>query len=364
SVPRRIWFFCGLAVLLHLILLPTLGRIASHSVTPVNVNTTVQVHLHSAPDKIVATPAVKSSKPPSPTTSRHSAPQSVAATLPVANASRLSLAATAVALTSDDLKLPDASSVAEQVPLAFATEQQKHTAPPDTPDTPAFAVMAPQSGLMHMQVIRTEPGLNPVYGLGEIEWNIKNGKYAMRIEASLDLLLTSIKLYKLQSEGVIDTFGITPTISTESRRNRSETATHFDHQARMLHFSSSNTSTAMADGAQDKATVLMQLAGMGIAAPAQFQPGREIAIQVAEDRSATTFVFVVAGEEELDTKIGKLQTWHLIRPPLPGSYHSKLEIWLAPEQDWYPVQIRNTESNGAVTTQTVTSLALHPNLER
>ena len=63
-------------------------------------------------------------------------------------------------------------------------------------------------------------------------------------------------------------------------------------------------------------------------------------------------------QEELETKLGKLMTWHLSRPPKPGSYNSRLEVWLAPEHDWYPVQIRNTEASGAVTTQTVTKIVL------
>ena len=83
----------------------------------------------------------------------------------------------------------------------------------------------------------------------------------------------------------------------------------------------------------------------------------DIDIQVGEDRDAAVFRFVVLGQEDIDTRLGKLQTWHLSRPPKAGSYRSRLDVWLAPARGWYPVQIRNTEASGAVTTQTVNNIA-------
>jgi hypothetical protein len=48
----------------------------------------------------------------------------------------------------------------------------------------------------------------------------------------------------------------------------------------------------------------------------------------------------------------------LSRPPKPGSYNSRLDIWLSPERGWYPVRIRNLEASGAVTTQTVNNIVM------
>jgi hypothetical protein len=56
--------------------------------------------------------------------------------------------------------------------------------------------------------------------------------------------------------------------------------------------------------------------------------------------------------------MGRVLTWHLSRPPKPGSYSARLDIWLAPGLNWFPVQIRNTEANGALTTQTVTRITM------
>jgi len=101
-------------------------------------------------------------------------------------------------------------------------------------------------------------------------------------------------------------------------------------------------------------TVPFQLGGIGRADPNQF--ASDIDMQVGEDRMANIFRFQLVGEEELETRMGKLKTWHLTRPPRPGSYTSRLDIWLAPGLNWLPIQLRNTEASGALTTQTVSRI--------
>jgi hypothetical protein len=140
----------------------------------------------------------------------------------------------------------------------------------------------------------------------------------------------------------------------EKRRNRSATNTHFDQDEKRITFSSTAANVQLLPGAQDKATVPFQLAAIGRADVNQFSG--DIDIQVGEDRGAVIYRFQLVGEEELETKMGKLVTMRLARPPRPGSYGSRLDIWLAPGLNWYPVQIRNTEGSGAVTTQTVTKI--------
>lgn len=228
----------------------------------------------------------------------------------------------------------------------------------DGPQT--YPVYLPPAGKITMRIVRTEPNRHPAYGDSTINWSFDNRNYKLSIDASLDLLLTSVNLYQISSEGSIMPNGLAPSVNTEKRRSRSETATHFDNENKRVSFSSSNKTLEMQEGIQDKASILMQLAGIARAEPGKIQVGREIRIQVAEERDLAMFSFVVVGLEEIDTKIGKIMAWHLVRPPRPGSYNSKLEVWLAPDQYWYPVQIQNTESNGAVTTQTVTNIVSIP----
>lgn len=249
---------------------------------------------------------------------------------------------------------------------AVPTESvETNNAAKDAPDdTPQYASRAPESASMRMQVVRVEANRNPIYGVANINWENIDGRYQMSIEVGLDLLLTTVNLYKLNSRGRTGASGVIPTSSSEARRNRAETATHFNHEEKTISFSAASTTLPMHDGAQDKASFLMQLAAIGNADPGQFSEGKEILIQVAEEKDAALFPFKIVGQEEIDTKIGKLMTWHLLRLARPGSYKSQLEIWLAPSTGWFPVQIRNTESNGSVTTQTVTDFRNKTAMER
>lgn len=231
------------------------------------------------------------------------------------------------------------------------------------PEPARYAVKAPVSVRIEMALVRTKPDASQNYGVASIDWTVNKDKYSMSIHAGLDLLLTSFNLYKLTSEGRLDQFGIAPEISTEARRTRASTATHFHREDKTISFSSSSKIVTMDDGAQDKASFLMQLASIGYADEKQFFAGKEFEMQVAEERDAALFHFLVLGKEEINTKLGKISAWHLLRAPRPGSYNSQLDIWLAPEFGWYPVQIRNTESNGTVTEQTATKVAQKLNAE-
>ncbi|MDB5790159.1 MAG: hypothetical protein JWQ80_183, partial [Massilia sp.] len=126
--------------------------------------------------------------------------------------------------------------------------------------------------------------------------------------------------------------------------------------SKRITFSASEGSFELLPGAQDKATVPLQLAGIGRADSRQLAAG--IDILVGEDKDATVFNFVLVGEETIDTGIGRLATWHLARPPRPGAYNARLDVWLAPAANWFPVRIRNTEANGAVTTQTIRKIVI------
>jgi len=226
--------------------------------------------------------------------------------------------------------------------------------PPEPTLQNALLTMPPPSANYLLDVVRTEPNVaNPYYGSGEIQWSHDDKSYTLRLEVGVDILFTRIRLYGVDSVGTIAETGVKPKMMTESRRGRSATATHFNYDVNTISFSASTAVVPMTEGAQDRATVLMQLASIGNADPGQFQNGREITIQVAEDKEASPFQFIVLGRETIDTRLGHLDTWHIVRPPRPGFYSSRLDIWVAPDLNWLPVQLRNTESNGAITTQTI-----------
>ena len=325
-------------IVVHLLLLQWL--LHGHRARPVAPEKVVAVHLFSQPvvSKFVAAPHQRI-----PTATRHRrAPEAItelAAPIPEVGP----------AMTAEPGLPPATEAIIDSLPTVLPT-----LAEPGNPPALALTTQAPPAADYLLDVVRTEPGVaHPYYGSGEIQWRQDGQSYTMRIEVGVDILFTRLRLYATESHGSLADTGIRPAMMTETRRGRSATATHFNYPTKTISFSASTAVMPMQDGAQDRATIVMQLASIGNGNPEQFQDGKEFTIQVAEDRDAAIDQFVVTGQETITTKLGQLATWHLVRPPRPGVYSSRLDIWLAPELHWLPVQIRNTEANGAVTTQTI-----------
>ena len=52
------------------------------------------------------------------------------------------------------------------------------------------------------------------------------------------------------------------------------------------------------------------------------------------------------GIEEVETGLGIVSAWHLVRSARKNSYEQSLDVWLAPKHEWYPVKVRYTNTNG------------------
>lgn len=228
--------------------------------------------------------------------------------------------------------------------------------PPPVPEMRRYKVDVPPPATVTMDVARVDADGTRWSGEAQLLWTFHDDSYRIAFEAGIRIVFTRVNLAVLTSEGALGATGFMPVKMTEKRRGRALTATHFDWAHDKITFSSSQKAVPLTAGAQDKASVPLQLAAIARGDPGQLSG--DIDIQVGEDRDAVVFRFVVVGQEEIDTKLGRLQAVHLSRPPKEGSYRSRLDVWLAPGKGWYPVQIRNTEANGAVTTQTVNNIAL------
>ena len=248
-----------------------------------------------------------------------------------------------------------AAAVAAAAAATPAPADQQAVPPPPAPQvTRRYKVNLPPPAEFEMEMKRTD-AKGQWNGEARMSWKTDGSKYKVGMDACIRLLVC-VNLLELGSEGEIDDAGIAPVKFTEKRRNRSQTATHFVRGDGRITFSASERSFPLMAGAQDKATVPFQLGGIGRADVNQF--GSDIDILVGDEKDASIYRFQLVGEEELATKLGRIVSWHLARPPKPGSYSARLDIWLAPGMNWFPVQIRNTEANGAVTTQTITKITL------
>ena len=249
-----------------------------------------------------------------------------------------------------------APALAQLPAMAPAAETAAPAAPPVVEQARRYKTNVPASADFDLQVDRRDADGTKWTGVAAMSWQNKGDSYRLKLEVGLSMLIARINLLVLSSEGLIDASGVAPVKATEKRRGRAQTATHFDAAGKTIRFSATTATAPWQEGAQDKATLPFQLAAIGRADVNQL--AGNIDILVGEEKEATVFRFQLVGEETLDTRMGRLQTWHLRRPPKRGSYSSQIDIWLAPSLQWYPVQIRNTEANGALTTQTVSKLTV------
>ena len=344
STPLRLTLLAGATLLLHYAAfgwvedgmgLPRQGATAS---TPVPIVAQLRAPPPAPVVQAVALPApAPARKPPSP--KRRAAP--------IAEAPPVEPVAAAVVAEP----LPE---VVAEMPAVVA---EAAAAEPPAPALPRqYKASVPPSSTLTLDLDRIDTKSTHWQGVAEMAWQVDGGSYTMTVEAGINMMVTKFNLLSMASEGGIGENGFAPRLATEKRRGRSQTATHFNSEQGSITFSASQASAPLVTGAQDKTTLPLQLAAIARADPAQFEGGLEIT--VGEERGASVYTFEVVGQEEIETKLGKLQTWRLSRPPKPGSYNSRLDVWLAPARGWYPVRIRNTEANGAVTTQTVTDIVV------
>lgn len=170
-------------------------------------------------------------------------------------------------------------------------------------------------------------------GAARLDWRTDNQRYRLELDGVLGNLV---------SEGGMDDAGIAPERADELQ-GAVAARTVFDRAGAPL-----------PQGAQDSASVLLQLAGMGRADPMQMQDVLEFWIGSADGGRVERYQ--VLGEETVATGIGALATLHLTRMGRVGE--ARVDVWLAPQQSWMPVQIRVTEPGGAARTQTLATIEI------
>ncbi|MGB7480200.1 MAG: DUF3108 domain-containing protein [Burkholderiaceae bacterium] len=215
------------------------------------------------------------------------------------------------------------------------------TEAPTAPEIRPMRIDPPPSVALKYDVEAWREGQR-VYGHGSIEWQTDGSSY--RIAGDAGILFFS--LLSFSSEGAIDEFGVAPVLYHEKRFRKSSTNTHFQRQKQIISFSASTATYPRQGGEQDRASVIWQLAAIGRGDPERFAASADIDLFVAGVRDAESWRIHVVGLESIEVDGDKMQAWHVVRAPRPGSYDQKIDIWLAPAHEWYPVKLRYTETSG------------------
>ena len=177
----------------------------------------------------------------------------------------------------------------------------------------------------------------------ELSWSHDGKNFDARLEFS------AFGQSRLQtSQGNIASEGLEPLRFSD--KFRSEVAAHFDRQKGKVTFSANTPDTALLAGAQDRLSILVQLAAMVASHPDAYPEATTIAIQIIGPREAGTWLFTVGQTETLTLPGGEQTALKLVRNPRK-EFDQRVELWLAPAMGYLPVRIRITESNGAYVDQ-------------
>jgi hypothetical protein len=319
---RRLVALAGLSLLLHLLALACIDALVSPA--PPRIGTPLALRLVRA--GAPARKAVAAQKAPTPAAA-------AAAALP--EQPRLALPPMQPLLPA-----PDAAAGASAP--APASSAAPGSAPLQMPGR--YRVRLPPSSRLRYAVTHSAPGQPAVAGEpAELNWERAHGAYRLRLDGVLG---------QLESEGGEDDAGIAPFLAREAGPAGGAQSTRFNREEGRIEHGPLAASDPLRLGSQDRASVLLQLAGIGLAEPDQVQD--TVDLVVAGSGGTRVDRWQVVGNEDLATPAGVFATVRLAR--LAPAGEARVEIWLAQERNWLPVRLRVTHPDGTVANQLVTSI--------
>ncbi len=148
------------------------------------------------------------------------------------------------------------------------------------------------------------------------------------------------------SKGHIDAFGVAPEQYSAQRGRHAADIAIFNRETKQIVYTKMPQSQPPADGAQDRFSVVMQLASLMRGDPDKYKPGVTRQFSVADNDSSEIWLIETVGDENVQTRNGFTAARHFTRLPCRDGDKRKLDIWLAPALGWLPVRILQTEPNG------------------
>lgn len=206
---------------------------------------------------------------------------------------------------------------------------------------PKYKINLPPSADLTYAITAKQSGLS-LGGQAVLQWQQGGGKYSVVAESNAMLIG---KFLEEKSEGLIDDHGLAPQAFTEKRLRKDATTAMFNRQTGKISFTDSKETYTVNGGEQDRTSVIWQLIGAARGAPEKFKAGSSWTFFVVGQRDAEPWIFQVVNQEKIATPQGEQNAWHLLRKPPANSKGQRLDIWLAPNLDWYPAKLRFTEGN-------------------
>lgn len=222
-------------------------------------------------------------------------------------------------------------------------------------DAPASArrpFELPPSADLHYELQARQRGFS-LKGEAIVTWRAGDGKYTIKAESKVPVLGT---ITDDRSSGAIDAWGLAPAEFVEKRMRKDPTTATFDREAKSLSFSESKQVYPLKGGEQDRVSITWQLAAVARAAGDRFKAGSKWPFFVAGRRDAESWVFEVVRREKVRTGLGEVDAVLVSRQPVADKKEQSLEVWLAPQHDWYPVKLRYQDGEKEQIEQTLNTV--------
>ena len=248
---------------------------------------------------------------------------------------------------------------AETLPEPVAPPPVETPAPPTPPSvsTPAPAAppwlaqakfVWPAPVLLNYELAGTSKGVRYTAN-ASISWKQQDNSYQLRHEIQAFLFGKRSQT----SAGQMGATGLLPTRFGDQFRQ--EQAAHFDRAKGLLIYSANTPSQAIEEGAQDRVSLFVQLAGAMAGTPDLRNAGQQLNFQVVSAKQAEVWSFAVLGNEKIKLPLGEIDSLKLHRVPR-NEYDQKIDMWLSPAHGYLPARIRITQANGDVIEETLKSL--------
>ncbi|SAK47263.1 hypothetical protein AWB82_00991 [Caballeronia glebae] len=331
ATPRR-WGRWVLAVLIVAGLHLSAVRWIEHNRQPANAPPEappVQVELLTP--KPIAPPAPTPPAAPKPAPPKPAAPAPKPAAAP----------APAPILTAATPK-PDAASLAT-APAASASAASAPAQSDQAPASQPAVASGDKFSVPPSGELRYDTLVNGVINqTGTIHWSNDGQHYEMVVSIPVPF----VGPFVYSSKGHIHGFGIAPEQYSEQRGRRAADIAIFNRDTKQIVYTKTPQSRPLADGAQDRFSVVMQLASLVRGAPDKYKPGVTRQFSVADNDSNEIWPIETVGDETVQARGGFTTARHFTRLPRKEGDRRKLDIWLAPSIGWLPVRILQTEPNG------------------
>jgi len=326
---RRLLLVCVLSLLLHALVIAWIDARLTQRPAVIGMPE-FTVRLASAERGIVDAPSRAVETPAAPPEPAQPAPPVAPAPIAMADSGPVAMPSASLPIDAGESALPAASG--------------GNAAPVQMPGT--YRVKPPPSGRIDYTVITRSSLDAPSQdgGKASMVWRSDGTRYAVELDGVLGTI---------SSEGQVDDAGIAPQRALSGMGTGALT-TVFDRGSGTIGAGPQGQPFPLVPGSQDPASVLLQLAGMGVGDAGQIKDVLEFWVGGAGGAGIERYQ--VMGPERIATTAGSLDTVRLARLGEPGA--PVLELWLAPQHAWLPVQLRVTDALGASRTQTLASIAI------